>query len=41
VYQRIRIGYIEEQRTNKAEFDKRLENFLKMTKQNKQFGGVE
>jgi uncharacterized protein YdeI (YjbR/CyaY-like superfamily) len=41
VYQRIRIGYIEEQRTNKAEFDKRLENFLKKTKQNKQFGGVE
>ncbi len=40
-YKRIRIGYIEEQRRQSDVFKTRLDNFLKKTKQNKQFGGVE
>ena len=40
-YQRIRVGYIEEQRRNKAEFERRLKHFLLKTKQNKQFGTME
>lgn len=38
VYQRIRIGYIEEMRRQPAAFQSRLQNFLNKTKQNKQFG---
>jgi uncharacterized protein YdeI (YjbR/CyaY-like superfamily) len=38
VYQRIRIGYIEEMRRRPDEFRKRLNNFLKKTKENKLFG---
>jgi hypothetical protein len=41
VYKRIRVGYIEEMRKNKSEFEKRLNNFLKKTKQNKMFGTLE
>lgn len=41
VYQRIRIGYIDEMRKQPAEFKKRLENFLKKTAENKRFGGME
>jgi uncharacterized protein YdeI (YjbR/CyaY-like superfamily) len=41
LYQRIRVGYIEEQRKkNPAEFQKRLQSFLQKTKQNKMFGGM-
>lgn len=39
-YQRIRIGYIEEMRKRPAEFEKRLNNFLRMTRQNKTFGTI-
>ncbi len=38
LYQRIRIGYIEEVRKQPAVFQSRLANFLHKTKQNKQFG---
>lgn len=41
VYQRIRIGYIDEMRKQPAEFQKRLANFLKKTRENKTFGGME
>jgi uncharacterized protein YdeI (YjbR/CyaY-like superfamily) len=41
VYQRVRVGYIEEQRRQPQEFEKRLNNFLARTRQNKMFGGVE
>lgn len=37
-YRRIRIGYIEEMRKRPEEFQKRLNYFLRMTKQNKKFG---
>ncbi len=41
-YRRIRIAYIEHARPRPAEFNKRLENFLKLTAQGKQFGhGIE
>jgi uncharacterized protein YdeI (YjbR/CyaY-like superfamily) len=40
-YKRIRIGFIEEMRKQPDEFDKRLNNFLHKTKQNKQFGILE
>lgn len=40
LYQRIRISYIESARKQPDEFQKRLEKFLTMTKQNKTFGGV-
>jgi hypothetical protein len=40
-YQRIRIGYIEDARGRPEEFPKRLANFLKKTRQNKQFGSLE
>ncbi|MDL1900264.1 hypothetical protein FBR02_05790 [Anaerolineae bacterium CFX9] len=36
LYQRIRIGYIEEARAQPDVFRSRLENFLKLTRQNKQ-----
>jgi len=38
MYQRIRIGYIEEMRRQPDTFKTRLDNFLKKTRQNKQFG---
>jgi uncharacterized protein YdeI (YjbR/CyaY-like superfamily) len=38
VYQRIRIGYINEVRKQPAVFQQRLAHFLKMTAQNKTFG---
>ncbi|MEX1018315.1 MAG: YdeI/OmpD-associated family protein [Litorilinea sp.] len=38
LYQRIRISYINEQRRNPTEFDKRLHSFLKRTRENKMFG---
>jgi uncharacterized protein YdeI (YjbR/CyaY-like superfamily) len=41
LYQRIRIGYIEEMRKQPTEFEKRLSRFLDMTSKNKQFGGME
>jgi uncharacterized protein YdeI (YjbR/CyaY-like superfamily) len=37
-YQRIRIAYIEVRRGNPEEFHKRLEHFIHLTEQNKQFG---
>ncbi|MDD5192023.1 MAG: YdeI/OmpD-associated family protein [Candidatus Nanoarchaeia archaeon] len=40
-YRRIRIAYIEDVRTRrKKEFKKRLNNFIKMTRKNRQFGFV-
>ncbi len=40
-YKRIRIGYIEEVRGNREVFASRLRNFVKQTRQNKQFGGTQ
>lgn len=43
-YQRIRIAYIEAARKRPEEFEKRLNNFIQKTKENKKiagFGGVE
>jgi uncharacterized protein YdeI (YjbR/CyaY-like superfamily) len=41
-YQRIRIAYIDKARQRPLEFKKRIDNFLKLTEQNKQFGfGIE
>jgi len=37
-YRRIRVAYIDSARQRPAEFKKRLENFLKLTAQGKQFG---
>lgn len=37
-YQRIRIAYIDSARHRPEEFKKRLENFLKLTEKNRQFG---
>lgn len=41
VYKRIRIGYIEEVRKQSSEFQKRLNNFLKKTREDKMFGTIE
>lgn len=41
LYRRVRIGYIEEMRRNPAVFDSRLRHFLKRTRDNQQFGGLE
>jgi uncharacterized protein YdeI (YjbR/CyaY-like superfamily) len=41
VYQRIRIAYIDGARGRPEEFQKRLANFLKKTRENKQFGSLE
>lgn len=43
VYQRIRVGYVENARLRSAEFEKRLDNLIKKSEQNKQFGfgGIE
>ena len=42
-YKRIRIAYIETARNRPEEFNKRLKNFIKKTKDNKKigFGGIE
>ena len=42
-YKRIRIAYIDAARKRPGEFEKRLANFIKKTKENKQigFGGIE
>lgn len=37
-YKRIRIAYIDSARKRPAEFEKRLENFIKKTRANKMFG---
>lgn len=37
-YRRIRIAYIDRTRLRPVEFKKRLDNFLKLTEQGKQFG---
>jgi uncharacterized protein YdeI (YjbR/CyaY-like superfamily) len=39
-YKRIRLGFIEGARERPAEFRKRLNYFIKMTRQNKKFGMV-
>ncbi|GAB4124147.1 MAG: hypothetical protein Fur005_31110 [Roseiflexaceae bacterium] len=41
VYQRIRIGYIEEMRKQPAIFTQRLQNFITKTRQGKRFGSME
>lgn len=41
VYQRIRIGYIEEVRTQPQVFIQRLNHFLRKTQQGKMFGTIE
>ncbi len=41
VYKRIRVGYIEEVRSQPKEFQKRLNNFLQKTQENKLFGTIE
>ncbi len=38
LYRRIRIGYIEEMRKNPDEFERRLQNFVIKTADNKMFG---
>jgi uncharacterized protein YdeI (YjbR/CyaY-like superfamily) len=42
-YKRIRIAYIDAARKRPGEFEKRLANFIKKTKENKKigFGGIE
>lgn len=41
LYQRVRVGYIEEARKLPTVFQQRLANFLKKTRENKMFGGME
>lgn len=38
LYQRIRIGYIQEQRANAAEFERRLRSFIERTARGELFG---
>jgi uncharacterized protein YdeI (YjbR/CyaY-like superfamily) len=38
LYHRVRIGYVEEMRKNPTEFDRRLQNFVNKTADNKMFG---
>jgi uncharacterized protein YdeI (YjbR/CyaY-like superfamily) len=38
LYRRVRIGYIEEMRTNPSEFERRMRHFLKRTSANQTFG---
>lgn len=38
LYVRVRIGYIEEVRKNRIEFERRLQNFVNKTASNKMFG---
>ncbi|MGL4647955.1 MAG: YdeI/OmpD-associated family protein [Caldilineaceae bacterium] len=41
LYVRIRIGFIDEVRKQPAVFQQRLDNFVKQTRNNKMFGGLE
>jgi uncharacterized protein YdeI (YjbR/CyaY-like superfamily) len=41
LYQRIRVGYIEETRKQPQVFAQRLDNFIRKTRQNKMFGTLE
>jgi uncharacterized protein YdeI (YjbR/CyaY-like superfamily) len=41
IYKRIRLGYIEEMRKQPAVFKARLDNFVRKTRENKMFGGME
>jgi uncharacterized protein YdeI (YjbR/CyaY-like superfamily) len=41
LYKRVRISYIEETRKQPAVFETRLANFIKQTRANKMFGGME
>jgi uncharacterized protein YdeI (YjbR/CyaY-like superfamily) len=41
IYRRIRIGYIEEMRSQPQEFQQRLEKFVQKTRENKTFGSFE
>jgi uncharacterized protein YdeI (YjbR/CyaY-like superfamily) len=41
LYQRVRVGYVDEMRKQPAEFEKRLSRLVEMTAKNKQFGGLE
>ena len=38
LYQRVRVGYIEEMRKNPSEFERRLRNFVSKTARNQLFG---
>jgi uncharacterized protein YdeI (YjbR/CyaY-like superfamily) len=38
LYRQVRVGYIEEQRRNKREFERRLRNFVQKTADNRMFG---
>lgn len=38
LYRRVRIGYIEEVRKNRIQFERRLQNFVNKTASNKMFG---
>ena len=38
-YRRIRVAYIEDARKHPAEFEKRLANFIKKTRENRMIGG--
>ncbi len=38
LYRRVRIGYIEEMRKNSTEFERRMQNFVSKTADNKMFG---
>lgn len=38
LYQRVRIGYVEEMRKNQSEFERRLRNFVNKTARNQMFG---
>jgi uncharacterized protein YdeI (YjbR/CyaY-like superfamily) len=38
LYKRVRIGYIEEARKDRSEFERRLSNFVKKTVDNQMFG---
>lgn len=38
LYRRVRIGYIEEMRKNRSEFERRLRNFVNKTTHNQMFG---
>lgn len=41
LYQRIRVGFVEEMRRQPPVFQTRLDNLLRKTKQNKMFGALE
>jgi len=38
LYRRVRVGYIEEFKGNSIEFERRLNHFIKMTREGKMFG---